>query len=97
MTVCPHSNVKLRVFDTMKDHNIRKLIQKGLCASIHSDDPAYFGGYIGDNYTSVVQALHLDQEEILQLAKNAIDAAFLTPEEKTILLNKLEESITKHQ
>jgi adenosine deaminase len=89
LTVCPHSNVKLCVFDTMHDHNIRELLQRGLCASIHSDDPAYFGGYIGDNYKSVVHALELEREEIMQLARNAIDSAFLSDLEKLALHDRL--------
>eukprot|EP00934_Nitzschia_sp_Nitz4_P007168 Nitzschia sp. Nitz4//scaffold1_size375055//6074//7138//NITZ4_000203-RA/size375055-processed-gene-0.281-mRNA-1//1//CDS//3329540826//7158//frame0 len=93
LTVCPHSNVKLCVFDTMKDHNIRDLLKLGLCASIHSDDPAYFGGYIGDNYKSVVHALELEHEEIVQLAKNAINATFLDEEGKAALHKRLEENI----
>ena len=93
LTVCPHSNVKLCVFDTMKDHNIRLLLQKGLCASIHSDDPAYFGGYIGDNFKSVVHALELEHDEILQLAKNAINATFLDDDGKASLHARLEVNI----
>jgi adenosine deaminase len=90
LTVCPHSNVKLCVFDTMKDHNIRELLQKGLCASIHSDDPSYFGGYVLENYRSVVYALELEKSEILQLARNAIDSTFLDESEKMALHNRLE-------
>lgn len=93
LTVCPHSNVKLCVFETMKDHNIRELLKKGLCASIHSDDPAYFGGYIGDNFKSVVHALELEHEEIIQLAKNAINATFLDDAGKAALHDRLEENI----
>lgn len=92
LTVCPHSNIKLCVFETMKDHNIRVLLQKGLCASIHSDDPSYFAGYIGENYKSVVHALELEHAEVVQLAKNAIDASFLDAEGKAALHARLERS-----
>jgi adenosine deaminase len=94
LTVCPHSNIKLRVFDTMEDHNIRLLLKKGLNASIHSDDPSYFGGYIGDNYTSVVEALELEHDESLQLAKNAINASFLDDARKKALHVRLEQAST---
>lgn len=92
LTVCPHSNVKLCVFESMKDHNIRTLLQRGLCASIHSDDPSYFAGYIGDNYKSVVHALELDHGEIVQLARNAINASFLDDGRKAELHARLERS-----
>lgn len=95
LTVCPHSNVKLCVFETMKDHNIRTLLQKGLCASIHSDDPSYFGGYISDNYKSVAHALQLEHDEIVQLAKNAINSSFLDDKGKTALHARLERSISQ--
>lgn len=97
LTVCPHSNVKLCVFASMKDHNIRVLLQKGLCASIHSDDPSYFSGYIGDNYKSVAYALELDQDEILQLAKNAINGSFLNESKKAELHARLERSTSSLQ
>lgn len=92
LTVCPHSNIKLCVFESMKDHNIRELLKKGLCASIHSDDPSYFSGYISDNYRSCVHALDLQHSEILQLAKNAINASFLDKEGKAALHARLERS-----
>jgi len=94
LTICPHSNVKLCVFETMEDHNIRLLLQKGLCASIHSDDPSYFAGYIGDNYKSVVHSLELDHDEIVQLAKNAINGSFLDDHGKAALHIRLERSIS---
>lgn len=92
LTVCPHSNVKLCVFENMKEHNIRELLQKGLCASIHSDDPSYFSGYISDNFRSVVHALDLQYHEIVQLAKNAINASFLDDAGKAALHARLERS-----
>jgi adenosine deaminase len=83
LTVCPLSNVKLRVFDTLEQHNLKALLEKGLCATINSDDPAYFGGYIGENFARTQRALHLDKDEILTLAKNAFIASFLSDTEKT--------------
>ena len=86
LTVCPLSNVKLRVFKTMKDHNLRKLLQRGIVATINSDDPAYFGGYVVDNYLAVTNALGLTEEEIRQLAANSFEASFLTDDEKARLI-----------
>jgi adenosine deaminase len=82
LTVCPLSNVKLRVFDTMADHNLRELLRLGLCVTVNSDDPAYFGGYIGENYCAARDALGLTREEIVHLARNSFQAAFLSPVEK---------------
>lgn len=78
LTVCPLSNVKLRVFPSMKEHNLRKLLQHGLRVTINSDDPAYFGGYIVDNYLAVAEALSLTEDEIRQLARNSFEASFLS-------------------
>lgn len=77
LTVCPLSNIKLRVFDQMKDHNIVELLNKGLCVSINSDDAAYFGGYINENYRAVAKAFNLSAEQIKKLASNSIVASFI--------------------
>ncbi len=82
LTVCPLSNIKLRVFDQMKDHNIKKMLDAGLKATINSDDPAYFGGYIGENFRSISEALDLKQEDLKTLAVNSINASFLSPAER---------------
>ncbi len=82
LTVCPLSNIKLRVFDTLQDHNLGKLLDAGLCATINSDDPAYFGGYIGENFLQTQQALDLSSDEIITLARNAFVASFLSNEDK---------------
>ena len=82
LTVCPLSNVKLRVFDTLDQHNLKELLAKGLCVTINSDDPAYFGGYIGENYLRTQQALGLDANDIQCLAKNSFTASFLSDAEK---------------
>lgn len=76
LTVCPLSNIRLRVFDTMRDHPLRTMLQRGLKVTINSDDPAYFGGYIGENYIAVAEALDLTEAELAQLAKNSFDASF---------------------
>jgi adenosine deaminase len=82
LTVCPLSNVKLRVFDTLEDHNLGKLLDAGLCATINSDDPAYFGGYIGENFRQTQRALGLSSDEITTLARNSFVASFLSDQEK---------------
>lgn len=89
LTVCPLSNVKLRVFKTLPGHNLKILLQQGLKVSIHSDDPAYFGGYIGQNYLQTAQALALERREIVQLARNSLEASFVDAEQKAGWLAKL--------
>ncbi len=77
LTVCPLSNVKLRVFDDLADHPIRRMLERGLLVTINSDDPAYFGGYIGDNYVATAAALGLDRDAMRQVARNSFLASFL--------------------
>ena len=81
LTVCPLSNIKLRVFERMSDHNLRQLMDAGLCVTINSDDPAYFGGYVGENFLQTASALQLSSDDVLQLAKNSFTASFLPDEE----------------
>ena len=76
LTVCPLSNVKLRVFDTMRDHNLQELLDRGVKVTINSDDPAYFGGYIEENYIAAAEALGLTADELEQIARNSFEAAF---------------------
>ena len=78
LTVCPLSNIKLRVFDTLGEHNLAKLLDAGLCVTVNSDDPAYFGGYIGENFLQTQQALGLDVDRLRTLARNAFTASFLS-------------------
>lgn len=77
LTVCPLSNVKLRVFKTLKEHNLRDLLARGLCVTVNSDDPAYFGGYAEDNYLAVSEALGLSAEDVAALARNSFEASFM--------------------
>ncbi len=93
LTVCPLSNLKLCVVKDMEDHPIREMLQKGLKATINSDDPAYFGGYMNENYLSVAESLQLTEEEIIQLAKNAFEVSFLDDTEKNKWMNELEKII----
>lgn len=82
LTVCPLSNVKLRAVDDMKHHNILKLLHQGLLVTVNSDDPAYFGGYVNENYEALIQNLHVSPEELKILAKNSFEASFLPQERK---------------
>lgn len=84
LTICPLSNIKLRVFQTMQDHNIKKLMDEGLCITINSDDPAYFGGYMNDNYRALTQTFHLTAEDLVQLAKNSFIASFISEDMKQV-------------
>lgn len=92
LTVCPLSNVRLRVFDRIEDHNIGLLLEAGLCVSVHSDDPAYFGAYVNDNYRAVRDAHGLGRSEILRLARNSLVGSFLDDTEKRRCLADLEAS-----
>ncbi|OIO63372.1 MAG: adenosine deaminase [Candidatus Marinimicrobia bacterium CG1_02_48_14] len=89
LTVCPLSNVKLRVFNDLRNHNLGTLLDKGLCVTINSDDPAYFGGYITENFLQTQSALGLNLKQIVRLSQNAVQATFLDPIEKTALLDEV--------
>jgi adenosine deaminase len=90
LTVCPLSNIKLRVFDVMGESNLRRLLDAGLVATVNSDDPAYFGGYVNDNYLAAFDALPLDAGHARQLAKNSFAAAFVEPERKRAWLAEVD-------
>ena len=85
LTVCPLSNTKLRVFDQMKDHNIKQLLDRGVHVTVNSDDPAYFGGYIGANFEAIAEALPLTADDLVKLAENAIEASFASDARKSEL------------
>jgi adenosine deaminase len=89
LTVCPLSNLKLCVVDDMHDHNIARMLRSGVMVTINSDDPAYFGGYVADNYIACAEALKLSRPELNTLAKNSINASFLPEVEKQRHLNRL--------
>jgi len=96
LTVCPLSNVKLRVFEAMADHPLRQMLRQGLCVTISSDDPAYFGGYIGANFRAAREALGLTRDEIVQLTRNSFLASFLSPVEKRGRLEDLDCFLADH-
>ena len=82
LTVCPLSNLKLCVVNDMGEHNIRRLLQKGVHVTVNSDDPSYFGGYMNDNFVAIQQALDLSNDELKQLAINSFEASFISDDEK---------------
>ncbi|MBQ5949615.1 adenosine deaminase [Massilia sp. ST3] len=90
LTVCPLSNIKLRVFDVMDTHNLRRLLDAGLAATVNSDDPAYFGGYINQNFLAAFAALPLDESHARQLARNSFAASFVEPERKRAWLAEVD-------
>ena len=90
LTVCPLSNVKLRVFDRLESHNLKRLLERGLCVTVNSDDPAYFGGYLLENYLAVQEALALSREQLTLLARNSVEASFLAPADKRRWLEAIE-------
>ncbi|NGM88764.1 adenosine deaminase [Parapusillimonas sp. SGNA-6] len=86
LTVCPLSNVRLKVVESLKDHNLARMLRAGVLVTINSDDPAYFGGYIGDNYLACARDLNLSRADLAQLARNSIQASFLPDAQKQRLL-----------
>lgn len=90
LTVCPLSNLKLCVVKDMKDHNIRRLLQKSVHVTVNSDDPSYFGGYMNDNFFAIQQALNLTNDELKQLAINSFEASFISDEEKQKWISEIQ-------
>eukprot|EP00439_Symbiodinium_sp_Y106_P084463 s11_g25.t2 len=91
LTVCPLSNVLLCVFKTMKEHNLKKLLDQGVCITLNSDDPAYFTGYMTENFLAVAEALPISREDVIKLVQNSIDATLLDDAGKSRLSKELEE------
>jgi len=90
LTVCPLSNTKLRVFERMQDHNLVQLLDAGLLATVNSDDPAYFGGYMNDNFIATFEALPLTLSHARQLARNSFQASFLPAGQKQKFLAEVD-------
>lgn len=97
LTVCPLSNVKLRIFNALSEHNLKQMLDSGLCVTVNSDDPAYFGGYITENFMAVQEALNLDHNDIYHLVKNSFQATFLNKKEKQDLLDRLEKFMSQYK
>ena len=96
LTVCPLSNTKLRVFDKMEDHNLKEMLDAGLCVTINSDDPAYFGGYLNDNFLATQKGLNLSREDLVEIAKNGFRASFLPQDSIDYHLRSIDEFVAKH-
>lgn len=89
LTVCPLSNLKLCVFDSLAQHNLGRLLDAGIVATVNSDDPAYFGGYINENFTQTFAALKLSGQQAWQLAANSFDASFASAETRRRYVDRL--------
>ncbi|MEN9467544.1 MAG: hypothetical protein RL081_1545 [Pseudomonadota bacterium] len=90
LTVCPLSNLKLQVFKNLSQHNLGRMLDAGIVATINSDDPAYFGGYINENFTQTFAALGLTSQHAYTLARNSFEASFLEASAKARLIERLD-------
>jgi adenine deaminase len=97
LTVCPLSNLKLCVFPDLASHNLRQLLDAGLAATVNSDDPAYFGGYINDNFTQTFAATGLDAQHAYALARNSFEASFIDDSAKRMHIDRLNETFAQFQ
>ena len=91
LTVCPLSNTKLKVFKNMSDHNILTMLEKGICVTVNSDDPAYFGGYMTENFDALAKSLNMTKKQAKQLVVNGITGSFISNDQKQNLLLKVSE------
>jgi len=90
LTVCPFSNVKLRVVGDLTRHPLKRMLEAGLLATVNSDDPAYFGGYVADNFEGVVEALGLSDRDVITLARNSFEASFIDDAKKRAYLEEID-------
>jgi adenosine deaminase len=97
LTVCPLSNLKLRVFPTLAQHNLRDMLDAGIVATINSDDPAYFGGYVNENFTQTFAALGMTSQHAYQLARNSFDASFIADAARRGHVDRLDEVFASFQ
>jgi len=93
LTVCPLSNVKLCVFDSLEDHNLKKMLEAGLLVTINSDDPAYFGGYLNQNYIECIDALDLSLEDIKTLVENSFRASYMSHDSQNYWINVVDKKL----
>jgi adenosine deaminase len=89
LTICPLSNIKLRVFPSIDQHPLKRMLEAGLCATVNSDDPAYFGGYVADNFLTIKDGLAFAREDFRTVAENSFRASFIDEAEKKKLLDEL--------
>ena len=95
LTVCPLSNQKLCVFPDLSYHNVGQMLEQGMCVMLNSDDPAYFGGYLNDNYLQTFAALNLNAQHAYQLASNSFEASFVSSEQKAVWREQLDACFAK--
>ena len=95
LTVCPLSNLRLRVVHDLTDHPLRRMLDKGLVASVNSDDPAYFGGYVNQNLVAVGDALKLDRDEIVAVVRNSFDASRMAQADKDAAYAEIDRTLAK--
>jgi adenine deaminase len=95
LTVCPLSNLRLRVIDDLARHPLRRMLDKGLVVTVNSDDPAYFGGYVNENYRAVSDALRLTRDEIAAIVRNGIQASLMTPSGKGNALAEIDRVVAE--
>ena len=96
LTVCPLSNLKLRVFDTLADHNLAALLRAGIHATVNSDDPAYFGGYVNDNFVATFDALpQLGAADAYALARNSLEASFVDAKATRAMVDRLDAAFAR--
>ena len=93
LTVCPNSNIELRVFDNYKEHNIKELLDYGLNITVNSDDPAYFKGYINQNFINISENLPLTEDDIITLVKNSFRSSFISDELKQQYLDRVDQAV----
>jgi len=94
VTMCPLSNQKLQVFPDLRRHNLKEYMDAGILVTVNSDDPSYFGGYIGDNYLAIAAALDLSREDLIQLARNSVTASFLPEDRKAALQREITDYVS---
>lgn len=92
LTSCPLSNLRLKVISNMSEHPLKEMLERGILVTVNSDDPAYFGGYLNDNFIAAADALNLSKEDIIQLVQNSFEASFITDGEKKVFHKKVEEA-----
>jgi len=96
LTMCPLSNLRLCVVDDLAHHPLRHMLEMDLLVTVNSDDPAYFGGYVNENYAAIQNATGLTREELVTLARNSFEASFLSSERKASLIDRLEAYSAAH-
>jgi adenine deaminase len=90
LTVCPLSNLKLMVFDDLKKHSLKHLLDAGVAVTVNSDDPAYFGGYVNENYVAIARALDLGEHDLYTLARNSLEASFVDAAQRRAMIGRLD-------